>query len=109
VKLDEPELAKLIRENYVAVAVYHGEHMKRRDLDGELYRRLQGDKAFTHKDPNAAVAFDAAGKLSRKFKVISGQPVGDGLWILKVMRIESFGGRSADRTPTYLDIDKVKD
>jgi len=56
-----------------------------------------------------AEAFDAAGKLSRKFKVISGQPVGDGLWILKVMRIESFGGRSADRTPTYLDIDKVKD
>ncbi len=53
-----------------------------------------------------AEAFDGNGKLARKFKVISGQPIGDGLWILKQMRIESFGGRSADRTPTYLDIDK---
>ncbi|MEI9898543.1 MAG: outer membrane lipoprotein-sorting protein [Chthoniobacter sp.] len=53
-----------------------------------------------------AEAFDAAGKLSRRFKVISGQSLGDGLWILKEMRIESFGGRSQDRTPTYLDIDK---
>ncbi len=53
-----------------------------------------------------AEAFDAAGKLSRKFKVISGQPVGDGLWMLKEMRIESMQGRSSDRTPTYLDIDK---
>jgi len=25
---------------------------------------------------------------------------------LKEMRIESFSGRSSDRTPTYLDIDK---
>lgn len=54
-----------------------------------------------------AEAFDAHGKLSRKFKVISGQPAGDGLWILKQMRIESFGGRSQDRTPTYLEIDRV--
>ena len=53
-----------------------------------------------------AEAFDSAGKLSRRFKVISGQSLGDGLWILKEMRIESFGGRSQDRTPTYLDIDK---
>jgi hypothetical protein len=53
-----------------------------------------------------AEAFDSAGKLSRKFKVISGQPVGDGLWMLKEMRIESMQGRSTDRTPTYLDIDK---
>jgi hypothetical protein len=53
-----------------------------------------------------AEAFDSAGKLARKFKVISGQPVGDGLWILKEMRIESFGGRSKDSTPTYLDIEK---
>lgn len=53
-----------------------------------------------------AEAFDANSKLARKFKVISGQPVGDGLWILKEMRIESFGGRSKDSTPTYLDIDK---
>lgn len=54
-----------------------------------------------------AEAFDAHGKLARKFKVISGQPVGDGLWILKQMRIESpQSGRFGDRTPTYLDIDK---
>jgi hypothetical protein len=53
-----------------------------------------------------AEAFDAAGKLSRKFKVISGQPIGDGLWILKEMRIESMQGRASDRTPTYLEIDK---
>ena len=55
-----------------------------------------------------AEAFDENGKLSRKFKVISGQPVGDGLWILKEMRIESMGGRSQDRTPTYLEIDGVE-
>jgi len=53
-----------------------------------------------------AEAFDPAGKLSRRFKVISGQSLGDGLWILKEMRIESFAGRSQDRNPTYLDIDK---
>jgi len=53
-----------------------------------------------------AEAFDANNKLARKFKVISGQPVGDGLWILKEMRIESFGGRSKDSTPTYLEIEK---
>jgi hypothetical protein len=53
-----------------------------------------------------AEAFDPAGKLSRRFKVISGQSLGDGLWILKEMRIESFRGRPQDRTPTYLDIDK---
>lgn len=56
-----------------------------------------------------AEAFDANSKLARKFKVISGQPIGDGLWILKEMRIESFGGRSADRTPTYLEIEKPKE
>ena len=53
-----------------------------------------------------AEAFNTAGKLSRRFKVISGQPIGDGLWILKEMRIESFGGRSREPTPTYLDIEK---
>lgn len=56
-----------------------------------------------------AEAFDASGKMSRKFKVISGQPVGDGLWVLKQMRIESFSGRSEDRTPTYLEIDRVSE
>jgi hypothetical protein len=56
-----------------------------------------------------AEAFDPAGKLARKFKVISGQPIGDGLWMLKEMRIEAMeGGRSVDRAPTYLDIDKPK-
>jgi hypothetical protein len=53
-----------------------------------------------------AEAFDARGKIARRFKVISGQSLGDGLWILKEMRIESFSGRPSDKTPTYLDIDK---
>jgi hypothetical protein len=53
-----------------------------------------------------AEAFDPAGKLVRRFKVISGQPLGEGLWILKEMRIESFTGHAQDRTPTYLDIEK---
>jgi hypothetical protein len=53
-----------------------------------------------------AEAFDTAGKLSRRFKVLSGQSIGDGLWILKEMRIESFGGRSQNSGPTYLDIEK---
>jgi hypothetical protein len=53
-----------------------------------------------------AEAFDAAGKLARRFKVMSGQSLGGGLWILKEMRIESFSGTAKDRAPTYLDIDK---
>ena len=53
-----------------------------------------------------AEAFDSRGKISRRFKVISGQSLGDGLWILKEMRIESFTGGAPDRHPTYLDIDK---
>jgi hypothetical protein len=53
-----------------------------------------------------AQAYDPAGKLLRKFKVISGQPIGDGLWILKEMHIESFTGRQEDKTPTYMDIEK---
>lgn len=55
-----------------------------------------------------AEAFNPAGKLARKFKVISGQPVGDGRWLLKEMRIEAMQGRTADSTPTYLEIDKPK-
>jgi hypothetical protein len=55
-----------------------------------------------------AEAFDPAGKLSRRFKVISGQSLGDGLWMLKEMRIESMQGRSSDPNPTYLDIDKPR-
>ena len=55
-----------------------------------------------------AEAFDLAGKLSRRFKVISGQSLGDGVWMLKEMRIESMQGHSSDPNPTYLDIDKPR-
>ena len=53
-----------------------------------------------------AQAYDPAGKLLRRFKVISGQSLGDGLWILKEMRIESFTGKPEDKTPTFMDIQK---
>jgi hypothetical protein len=55
-----------------------------------------------------AEAMGADGRLARRFKVISGHSLGDGLWILKQMRIEApttIGGRTQDRTPTYLEID----
>lgn len=55
-----------------------------------------------------AEALGADGRLARKFKVVSGHALGDGLWILKQMRIEApttIGGRTQDRTPTYLEID----
>lgn len=56
-----------------------------------------------------AEAYNAAGKFVRRFKVISGQKTDEGLWILKEMRIEWVGaGQSADRTPTYLNIDGVE-
>ena len=56
-----------------------------------------------------AEAYDDAGKFVRRFKVISGQKTGEGLWILKEMRIEWVNpGQSADRTPTYLNIDGVE-
>ena len=54
-----------------------------------------------------AEAYDRAGKLLRRFKVISGQKTDEGLWILKEMRIESMSGSAADRAPTYLEIDGV--
>ena len=56
-----------------------------------------------------AEAFDHSGRFARRFKVLSGQKTGDGLWMLKQMRIEaaSASGR-ADMTPTYLEIDKPK-
>jgi hypothetical protein len=54
-----------------------------------------------------AEAYDRNGKVIRRFKVISGQKTGEGLWILKEMRIESMTGSPADRTPTYLEIDGV--
>lgn len=55
-----------------------------------------------------AEALGPDGKLARRFKVIAGRNLGDGLWILKQMRIEApttLGGRTQDRTPTYLEID----
>ena len=56
-----------------------------------------------------AEAYNDAGKFVRRFKVISGQKTGDGLWILKEMRIEWVNpGKSVDRTPTYLNIDAVE-
>lgn len=56
-----------------------------------------------------AEAYNDAGKFVRRFKVISGQKTEEGLWILKEMRIEWVGaGQSADRTPTYLEIEGVE-
>lgn len=52
-----------------------------------------------------AEAFGHDGKLARRFKVISGQSLGDGLWILKQMRIEQMAG-GADKTPSYLEVEK---
>ena len=55
-----------------------------------------------------AEAFGHNGKLARTFTVRSGQKIG-GVWMLKQMRIESFeAGRSADRAPTYLEVDGVE-
>jgi hypothetical protein len=54
-----------------------------------------------------AEAFDTSGKFVRRFKVVSGQKV-DGVWFLKQMRIESAPTPGArDRTPTYLEVQKV--
>lgn len=49
-----------------------------------------------------AEAYDANGKVARRFKVISGQKTEEGFWILKEMRIESMIG-GAEKT--YLEID----
>ncbi len=54
-----------------------------------------------------AEAYGHDGKLARRFKVISGQQLGDGLWILKQMRIEQMTA-GADKTPSYLEIEKPK-
>lgn len=54
-----------------------------------------------------AEAFGRDGKPARLFRVVSGQKLDDGLWILKSMRIESMGARGGDRTPTYLEISGV--
>ena len=52
-----------------------------------------------------AEAYGHDGKLARRFKVISGQSLGDGAWILKEMRIEQMSA-GKDRTPSYLEIEK---
>lgn len=62
-KLDEPDLAELIGTKFVAVAVYHAAAVSRKDPEGDFYRRLRDDPRFTMKQPNAAVCFDANGKL----------------------------------------------
>jgi Outer membrane lipoprotein-sorting protein len=54
-----------------------------------------------------AEAFGHDGKLARRFKVISGQSLGDGLWMLKQMRIEQMTA-GADKTPSYLEVEKPK-
>jgi len=52
-----------------------------------------------------AEAYGHDGKLARRFKVVSGQSLGDGLWMLKQMRIEKMTA-GADKTPSYLEMDK---
>ena len=52
-----------------------------------------------------ADAYDHAGKLVKRFKVIAPQRI-NGEWILKKMRIERLD--SADDTPTYLEIEGVE-
>jgi len=54
-----------------------------------------------------AEAFGRDGKLARLFRVVSGQKLDDGLWILKSMRIESTTTARGDKTPTYLEISGV--
>jgi outer membrane lipoprotein-sorting protein len=54
-----------------------------------------------------AEAYGRDGKLARVFRVVSGQKLDDGLWILKSMRIESMTSARGDRTPTYLEISGV--
>ncbi len=54
-----------------------------------------------------ADAFDAAGKLVKRFKVISAQKL-EGMWLLKQMRIESMeAAKGRDKTPTYLEIQGI--
>ncbi len=53
-----------------------------------------------------ADAFDKAGKLAKRFKVIAPQRI-NGEWILKKMRIEQMGNPNDD-TPTYLEIEGME-
>ena len=52
-----------------------------------------------------AEAFGADGKLARRFSVKSGHSLGDGLWMLKQMRIEQMTA-GTDKTPSYLELDQ---
>lgn len=53
-----------------------------------------------------AEGYGTDGKISKRFKVISGQRTDAG-WILKQMRIEELNGmQSRDKSPTYLEIDR---
>lgn len=54
-----------------------------------------------------AEAYGHDGTLVRRFKVISGQKTSDGLWMLKQMRIEQMTA-GADKTPSYLEVEKPK-
>jgi hypothetical protein len=54
-----------------------------------------------------ADAYDRAGKLARRFKVISGQKIA-GAWYLKQMRIEAPAAAGKDKSPTYLEVEGVE-
>ena len=55
-----------------------------------------------------AEAYGRDGKLARTYRVVSGQKTPEGLWMLKQMRIESATPKpGGDRSPTYLEIDKI--
>lgn len=70
------------------------------------YARIE---AWVQKSSGALVkaeCYDAGGRLRTAFKVISGQRLANGSWILKKMRIERMeGGKPRDKTPTYLEIE----
>jgi hypothetical protein len=60
----------------------------------------QGSGALTRME-----GYDRTGKLIKRFEVRNLQKLDDGSWALKQMRIQAMdGARSADRTPTYLEL-----
>jgi hypothetical protein len=54
-----------------------------------------------------AESYDASGKWVRRFTVTEVMKC-EGYWLLKKMRIESSHGRSADPTPSYLEIEEAE-
>ena len=54
-----------------------------------------------------AESYDASGKWVRRFTVTKVMKH-EGYWLLKQMRIESSHGRSADPTPSYLEIEEAE-